>query len=56
MVASLVAVLTFSNVFYTNFISPSSMFCSSYTQRWYNYIGAVTSMTVLALTLLFIAV
>jgi hypothetical protein len=56
MVASLVSVLIFSNVFYTNFISPASIFCSGYLQRWYNYIGAATSLAALSLTLLFIAV
>ena len=56
MMASLVSVLTFSNVFYTNFISPASMFCVGYTQRWYNYIGTASSLAILSLLLLFIAV
>ena len=56
MVASLVSVLTFSNVVYTNFLAPRSLFCSGYTQRWLNYIGAATSLAGLSLALLFVAV
>ena len=56
MTASLVAVLTFSNVYYTNFVTPSELFCSQYRQRWFNYIGAASSLVCATLSLLYVAI
>lgn len=56
MACSLVSVLTFSNVYYTNFVAPSEIFCTQYKQRWYNYIGAASSLAAATIALLYVAI
>jgi hypothetical protein len=55
MMGTVIAVLTFSNTYYTNFFTSTADICVAYNSRYHTYIGATTAIATVIIAAFFLA-